>query len=73
MLKHQTAAEVLFTAFKILSHKEREAFLEKLLSDPEMRGDLINIVLIKESKKVKGRPVPAKEYFTKRLKRATTD
>ena len=61
-----------FTAFNALKNKEKEAFLEKVISDPELREDLIDIVLIEESKKVKGKPVSAREYFARRRKTGTT-
>ena len=53
----QTTAEVFFTAFKALKGKEKEAFLEKVISDPKLREDLIDIVLIEEAKEIKGRPI----------------
>jgi hypothetical protein len=68
MRTNQATAEVFFTAFKALKNKEREAFLEKVLSDPELREDFIDVALIEKAKKVKGKPVSAKEYFTKRRK-----
>ena len=62
-----------FTAFNALKNKEKEAFLEKVISDTELREDLVDIVLIEESKKVKGKPVSAREYFARRRKTGTTD
>jgi hypothetical protein len=55
-----------FTAFKALKGNEREAFLEKVISDPGLREDLMDLALIEKAKKVKGREVPAREYFDKR-------
>lgn len=37
-------------------------------SDKKIREDLIDIALIEQAKKVKGKPVLAKEYFAKRRK-----
>jgi uncharacterized protein YbaA (DUF1428 family) len=68
MRANQATAEVFFTAFKALKNKEREAFLEKMLSDPELREDFIDVALIEKAKRVKGKPVPAREYFEKRRK-----
>jgi len=65
---NQATAEVFFTAFKALKSKEKEAFLEKIVSDPELREDLFDVALIERAKKVKGKPVFAKEYFAKRRK-----
>jgi len=68
MKASQETAEVFFTAFKALGRNEREAFIEKMISDTKLRRDLIDIVLIEESKKVKGTPVSAKAYFSHRRK-----
>ncbi len=68
MKASQATAEVFFTAFKSLKDAEREAFIEKVVSDPLLREDLIDIALIEEAKKVKGRPISAREYFTRRRK-----
>ncbi|MDI6801842.1 MAG: hypothetical protein QMD01_07325 [Thermodesulfovibrionales bacterium] len=66
MRANQATAEVFFTAFKSLQNKEKEAFLEKIICDPELREDLIDLALIKEAKKVKGKSISAREYFSKR-------
>jgi len=68
MTTTQATAEIFFTAFKSLKSKEREAFLEKVLSDSGIRHDIIDIALIGEAKKIKGKAVDAKEYFQKRRK-----
>lgn len=66
----EATAEVFFTAFKALKTQEKEAFLEKVINDRELREDLIDIVLIEKAKKVKGAPISAKEYFARRRKQA---
>jgi hypothetical protein len=68
----QATAEVFFAAFKALKGKEKEAFLGKIISDPKLREDLIDMVLIEKAKKIKGKPVSAREYFTRRRKTGTT-
>ena len=68
MRTNQATAEVFFTAFKALKSKEKEAFLERVISDPDLREDIIDVALIEQAKKVKGKTVSAKEYFTKRRK-----
>ncbi|MEK6544935.1 MAG: hypothetical protein AAB257_08585 [Nitrospinota bacterium] len=68
MQTSQATVEVFFTAFKSLKSNEQEAFLEKVISDPELREDIIDIALIDEAKKAKGKPVSAREYFAKRRK-----
>jgi hypothetical protein len=64
----EATAEVFFTAFKALKKPEKEAFLEKVINDPELREDLIDVALIEKAKKIKGKAVSASEYFTKRRK-----
>jgi len=64
-------AEVFFTAFKALKSAEREAFIEKVVSDPRLREDLMDVVLIEEAKKVKGRSVSAREYFARQRKKVS--
>jgi len=64
----EATAEVFFTAFKALKKPEKEAFLEKIVNDPELREDLIDAALIEKAKKVKGKSVSAREYFSKRRK-----
>ncbi len=71
MRTNQATAEVFFTAFKLLKNKEKEAFLEKVINDPELREDIIDIALIEEAKKVKGKPVSAREYFARRSREKT--
>lgn len=68
MQTNQATAEVFFTAFKALKTNEQEAFLEKVISDPELREDIIDISLIEEAKKIKGKSISAREYFAKRHK-----
>lgn len=71
MTTTQATAEVFFTAFKSLKGKEREAFLEKVLGDSEIRHDIIDIALIEQAKTVKGKAVDTKTYFQKRSKAST--
>lgn len=66
MKSSHATAEVFYTAFKALKNDEREAFMEKVVSDSSFREDLIDIALIEEAKKVKGKAIPAREYFEKR-------
>ena len=72
MRSNQPTAEVFYTAFKALKNKEKEAFLEKVINDSELREDRIDIFLIEEAKKIKGKPVSAREYFAGRRKTGTT-
>ncbi len=65
---NQATAEVFYTAFKALKNNEREAFFVKIMGDKQTREDLIDIALIEQAKKVKGKSVSAKKYFAKRRK-----
>ncbi len=66
MKSSQATAEVFYTAFKALDADVREVFFEKVVNDPRFKADLIDIALIEEAKKVKGRSVSASDYFQKR-------
>ena len=68
MKTNRATAEVFFMAFKALKSNEQGAFLERVISDPELREDIIDIALIEEAKKVKGKSISAREYFAKRHK-----
>lgn len=52
----------------MLRSKEKEAFLEKVISDATLREDLIDIALIEEAKKAKRKSISAGEYFARRHK-----
>ena len=68
MTMAQATAEVFFAAFKALKSNEKEAFLEKVLQNSTLRQDVMDIALMEEAKKVKGKPVSARDYFQKRKK-----
>jgi hypothetical protein len=53
----QATAEVFWTAFRALPKKEREAILEKLLKDRQLKEDLIDIVIIEQRYKEPSRPL----------------
>ena len=72
MRTNQATAEIFFTAFKALKSAEKEAFFEKIVSNQRIREDLIDLALIEGAKKVKGKPISAKEYFAKRRKAGET-
>lgn len=72
MRANQATAEVFFTAFKAMEETEREAFIEKVINDPLFKEDLIDIALIEEAKKVRGRSVSARDYFAKRGREKTS-
>lgn len=68
MKADEATAEVFFAALKALKISEREALFEKIVSDPRIREDLIDMALIEEAKKTSGKTVSAKAYFAKRRK-----
>ena len=68
MRANDATAEIFFTAFKTLKTKEKQAFLEKILADPKLKEDIVDIALIEKAKKTKGGPVSARDYFARRRK-----
>jgi hypothetical protein len=66
MKADQATAEVFYTAYKALRGSERIAFLEKVVKDRRLREELIDSALIEEAKTVRGRAMPAREYFSRR-------
>jgi hypothetical protein len=68
MKTSQATGEVFLTAFKALTSKDKQAFLERVMSDQKLREDLIDAALIEKAKKTRGTPVSAREYFARRRK-----
>jgi hypothetical protein len=68
MKTSQATGEIFFTAFKALASRDKQAFLERVLSDQKLREDLIDVALIEKAKKTRGTPVSAREYFARRRK-----
>lgn len=64
----QATADVFYTAFKAMKDAERSAFMEMVVNDPLLRDDLMDIALIEDAKKVKGKSLSAREYFARRAK-----
>ena len=56
MTTTQATAEVFRTAFRALPKAVRERFLGRLVSDPRIREDLMDIALIEERRAEKSRP-----------------
>ncbi len=56
MTAAEATAEVFWTAFKAMKPKERSAFLDRLIADPEIREDLLDAALIEARKGEPGRP-----------------
>ena len=67
MTTTEATAEIFWTAFRALSRKEREAVVEKLLSDKEFMEDLTDIVIIEQRKEEPSRPL--EEYLADRRKK----
>lgn len=60
------AVETVWSAFKRLSRTEREEVIGRLLQDPELREDLIDLALVEERQSEPSRPL--REYLAKREK-----
>ena len=67
-IETQSKAEVYFMAFQSLSEKEKEAVINRLLEDENLREDILDITLIRERQKESGRPF--REYLKARGKRS---
>jgi hypothetical protein len=50
MTQPQTTAEVLWTAYRALGYKEREAFLKKLMKDKRLAEDLRYASIVEKRK-----------------------
>ncbi len=65
MEAEKATAEVLWTAFKALPKRERQAVVARLLDDEEFVEDLMDIALIKEARREPGEYVPLHDYLKK--------
>jgi hypothetical protein len=61
-------SEVFMTAFRALPKKTREAVIEKMLSDKELREDLMDAAIIKQRRKEPSRSL--NEYLSDRQKKS---
>ena len=59
-------AEIFLTAFRAMPKKERNAVIDKLLTDNEFMEDLIDISIIKQRENEPSRPLD--EYLAERKK-----
>lgn len=66
MTAAQAMAKVFFQAFKSLSQKEKDQFLDELLKEKEYRQDLIDIALLEARRHESGRPF--RDYLAERHK-----
>jgi hypothetical protein len=57
MVPYEATAEVFMTAFKALPVKERDAFLVRLLDEPSLREDLIDVVIACKRSREKTMPL----------------
>jgi hypothetical protein len=67
MTTTEATAEVFWTAFRALPKKEREAVIEKLLSDKDFMEDLIDMVILEQRQKESSRSLD--EYLVDRSKK----
>ena len=64
----ESRAEVYLMALQSLSKKEREAVVARLLEDPQLREDILDLALIQQRQGEPSRPF--REYLAERGKRA---
>ena len=67
MSKVESRAEVFLWALQSLSKAEREAVISRLLEDPELRQDMLDIALIQQRKGERSRPF--RDYLAERGER----
>lgn len=63
----ENRAEVFLMALQSLSKKERDMVIERILEDPELQEEVIDIALIKERRGDESRPF--EEYLAEREER----
>ena len=66
MSSAEATAEVFWRAFRTLTKKDKDAFMQKLFSDKEFREDLIDISIIEHRRKEPSRSLDS--YLTDRKK-----
>ena len=64
----ESRAEVYLMALQSLSEAEREAVISRLLEDPQLREDILDLAVIKQRQREPSRPFA--EYLTDRKERA---
>lgn len=69
MSKVESRAEIFLMAFQSLSKAEKEAVTARLLEDPELREDILDLALIQQRQGEPSRPF--REYLTERGERAS--
>lgn len=62
--KVKETADTVYSTFRKLKPKEREAVIERLLEDRQFREDLMDIVTIEQRRDEPGRPL--REYLASR-------
>lgn len=60
----ESKAEVFFMALQSLSKAEREAVIARLLDDPKLREDILDIAVIRQRRGEPSRPF--REYLAER-------
>lgn len=64
----ESRAEVYLMALQSLSKAEREAVIARLLEDPELREDILDLAIIQQRQGEPSRPF--RDYLAEREKRA---
>ncbi|MFQ5677073.1 MAG: hypothetical protein ACE5G1_14355 [bacterium] len=63
----QATAQIFWTAFQAMSKKERDAIVEKFLTEGDFMEDLVDAVILKQRKNEPARPL--EHYLVDREKR----
>lgn len=59
--KSEATAEVFWTAFKGMSREDQHLFIQRIITDENLRRDLMDLALIEERRDEPGRPL--REYL----------
>ena len=61
MAKIEATAESFWTAFTVLPVEEKQAVIQRIINDEELRHDLMDLAIIEERRNESGRPL--REYL----------
>lgn len=70
MTETDATAEVFWTAFRVLSRKEQQAILRRLLKDKNLRQDLYDLAIIESRRREPTRPLRDYLAESRRLARS---
>ena len=67
MTKTEATAEIFWTAFKVLPIEEKQAVLQRIVLDEDLRRDLMDLSIIEERRNEPERPL--REYLKEKAKK----